>query len=149
MISVPPPADATDATNSCDSDKAATAAVAVANTSSSPRSDERISPGTTGTSDSLASVEPGSSGGTSTPIAGASPASVTAGEVSVANPLCGGSSLTHVVPAVTNGGGGGGASNSSVPVSAGTTISIRGRGDVTDKNSLEYHCRMLEVTRGP
>ncbi|XP_050080177.1 mucin-19 [Anopheles maculipalpis] len=143
------PTDATtDAANSCDSDKAAAAATGlqqpVATTSSPSRPDEEISSGVGGSSaDILASIDPGSSGGTSTPIAGASPASATAGEIGLTNPLCGDSSLSSVVPAVTNGGGGG-ASNSSVPVSAGTTISVRGRGDITDKNSLEYHCRVLE-----
>ncbi|XP_035901105.1 serine-rich adhesin for platelets [Anopheles stephensi] len=138
------PADAADVANSCDSDKGP--ATTAATTSSPPRPNQGISPGVGVTSDSLASIEAGSTGGTSTPIAGASPASVSGGEITVTT-LCGVSSLAgniNVGSAVTNGAGGGGASNSSVPVSVGTTISVRGRGDITDKNSLEYHCRMLE-----
>ncbi|XP_053669435.1 streptococcal hemagglutinin [Anopheles marshallii] len=138
---------ATDAANICDAEK-----VPAATTSSPPRTEEGISAAgiVVATSDNPGAIEPGSSGGTSTPVAGGvSPASLAAGDVAATKTLSsatgsGGTSLVasgSVVPTVTNGGGG---NNTGVlPVTAGTTITLRGR-DVTDKHSLEYHCRVLE-----
>uniref|UniRef100_A0A182UY52 Pre-mRNA-splicing regulator female-lethal(2)D n=1 Tax=Anopheles merus TaxID=30066 RepID=A0A182UY52_ANOME len=141
------PSDATDATSSCDSDKAPAAAAAAAVTSSPPGADEGVA---AATSDSFASVEVGSTGGTSTPLAAASPASLTGGDIGGPKPLplsgCGslmvaGSSSSSIV--VPNGEGGD--SNPNVPVLSGTatTIPLRGR-DVTDKHAVDYHYRMLE-----
>uniref|UniRef100_A0A182LSC6 Uncharacterized protein n=1 Tax=Anopheles culicifacies TaxID=139723 RepID=A0A182LSC6_9DIPT len=130
-------ADVTDAANSCDSEKAPVVA-----TASPPQTEEGISAaGIAGASDSLGAIEPGSSGGTSTPIAGASPASLGAGDVAGTNVFVGGGS---VIPTVTNGDGAGNASV--LPVAAGSAIPTRGR-DVTDKHSTEYHCRVLEGPR--
>ncbi|XP_061511708.1 serine-rich adhesin for platelets [Anopheles gambiae] len=142
------PSDATDATSSCDSDKAPAAAAAAAAaivTSSPPGADEGAA---AATSDSFASVEVGSTGGTSTPLAAASPASLTGGDIGGPKPLplsgCGSlmvaGSSSIVVP-----NGEGGDSNPNVPVLSGTatTIPLRGR-DVTDKHAVDYHYRMLE-----
>uniref|UniRef100_A0A182JNV5 Pre-mRNA-splicing regulator WTAP n=1 Tax=Anopheles christyi TaxID=43041 RepID=A0A182JNV5_9DIPT len=135
------PFDATDATSSCDSDKTPGATAAVV-TTSSPVADEGAA---AATSDSFASIEVGSSGGTSTPLAAASPASVTGGDLVGAKPLplsgCGSLLLASSCTDVPNGEG---ESNPGVPVSTGTTtIPLRGR-DVADKHSLEYHYRVLE-----
>uniref|UniRef100_A0A182UD87 Pre-mRNA-splicing regulator WTAP n=1 Tax=Anopheles melas TaxID=34690 RepID=A0A182UD87_9DIPT len=140
------PSDATDATSSCDSDKAPVAAAAAAIvTSSPPGVDEGAA---AATSDSFASVEVGSTGGTSTPLAAASPASLTGGDIGGPKPLplsgCGSlmvaGSSSIVVP-----NGEGGDSNPNVPVLSGTatTIPLRGR-DVTEKHAVDYHYRMLE-----